>query len=133
MATINGAYVNDSQLEHIMETAHQTSFGIGKFDGYADNAAALPTVKPALFGKTYLVADNSTPYVCDGEVWSAAGIIPVALGAVFYIVENGSVAKEGRFTTKPVYDNPDAPTAATGGACEILEMGANRAPTDYGD
>jgi hypothetical protein len=127
---IPGAYADNVSVERIGASIRKTSAGIGEFDGYAANQAALPAADASLTGKIYIAGDDSTPYTCDGAAWNAGNIIPVVTGAVFYVVENGGVAKEGRFTAKPVYDDPDVPATASGGVCRLLDMGANRPLTN---
>jgi hypothetical protein len=127
---ISGAYADNVAVERLGSAIRKTSVGIGSYDGYAVNSAGLPAADSALTGNVYLVGDESTPYTCDGSTWNAGSIIPVVIGAVFYVVESGKVAEEGRYTTKPTYDDPETPTTATGGVCQLLEMGASRALTD---
>jgi hypothetical protein len=127
---ISGAYADNVAIERLGAAIFKTSVGIGAFDGYAVNSAALPAADPALTDKVYFVGDESTPYTCDGATWNAGSIIPVVLGTVFYVVESGKVVQECRYTTKPTYDDPETPTTATGGVCTLLEMGASRALTD---
>jgi hypothetical protein len=127
---ISGAYADNVAVERLGAAIRKTSVGIGAYDGYAANLAALPAADAALTDKVYFVGDDSTPYTCDGSTWNAGSIIPVVIGAVFYVIENGKVAQEGRYTTKPTYDDPETPTTATGGVCQLLEMGASRALTD---
>jgi hypothetical protein len=130
---ITGAFLDNVGVEKIGVVIRETTVGIGTFDGYATTEAALPAADAGNENEVYFVGDNATPYTSDGSDWNPGAIQVIsAKGAAFNIVDDSNVVAIGRFTALPTYDDPETPTTASGGVCEVLGFSSeyDRALTD---
>jgi hypothetical protein len=126
ITSISNAFLDNVGLAQAAAMFRQTSVGIGDFDGFAEDEAALPTAATGNSGKVYFVGDNATPYTSDGTDWTPGTAIDVVVGASFHVVDTTgggepNIVLIGVFTAKPV--------SGAGGTVKLYELGGDRALT----